>query len=293
MKQIARRRTPYILLAPFVLIFFGFIAYPMLYSIVIAMQQTFGPRRSRFVFLDNFTTLLSDPLFWKAMGNTVIFAAGSVLIQLPISLGLAMLLNRKDIRGRVIFRLILFSPVLVGPVFVALIFALIFDKQGLMNQWLHGVFSAFPPDFAWLENFVMGSLILAALWQYAGFNMVYFLAALQNVDREQVEAASIDGANAWQVFINITLPAIRPVGTFVVLLSLIGSFQMFELAWIMFDNTAGPNDQALFVVTYLYQAGFIQNDLGYASAIGWFLALALIGFAVIQRKVAEDKEVSA
>ena len=288
--SIEKRRTPYILIAPFVLIFVGFIAYPMVYSIVMAMQQTFGPKRSRFVFLDNFWTLLNDPLFWKAMSNTVLFAAGSVLIQLPISLGLAMLLNRKDIRCRALFRLILFSPVLVGPVFVALIFALIFDKQGLMNQWLHGMFSAFPPDFAWLEKFVMGSLIVAALWQYAGFNMVYFLAALQNVDREQIEAASIDGANSFQVFLNVTLPAIRPVGTFVVLLSLIGSFQTFELAWVMFDNTAGPNDQALFVVTYLYQTGFIQNDLGYASAIGWLLALALIGFALVQRRVAEDKE---
>tara|TARA_R110002111_G_scaffold73174_3_gene117079 strand:- start:476 stop:1351 length:876 start_codon:yes stop_codon:yes gene_type:complete len=277
--------APYVLVAPFVTIFAIFMAYPMLYSAVMAMQQTYGPKASEFVFLDNFKNLMVDPFFWKAVRNTFVFAAGSVLIQLPLALGLAMLLNRPEVRGRVIFRLIFFSPALVGTVFIALMFGLMFNREGLVNFTLHGVFSAFDPEFPWLERFVMGSLIIASLWQYVGFNMIYFLAALQNVSRDLAEAAMVDGAGPIARFLNVTIPAIRPIASFVVLLSLIGSFQLFELAWVLLNNSSGPNDQGMTVVMYLYQNGFVSFDLGYASAIGWVLAILLMGFALVQHKV--------
>lgn len=277
--------APYVLVAPFVTIFAIFMAYPMLYSAVMAMQQTYGPKASEFVFLDNFKNLAADPFFWKAVRNTFVFAAGSVLIQLPLSLGLAMLLNQPQIKGRMLFRLIFFSPALVGTVFIALMFGLMFNREGLVNFSLHSLFSGFDPEFPWLERFVMGSLIIASLWQYVGFNMIYFLAALQNVSRDLAEAAMVDGAGPIARFRNVTIPAIRPVASFVVLLSLIGSFQLFELAWVLLNNSGGPNDQGLTVVMYLYQNGFISFDLGYASAIGWVLALMLMGFALVQHKV--------
>ncbi len=277
--------APYVLVAPFVTVFAVFMAYPMLYSAVMAMQQTYGAKASQFVFLQNFEYLLSDPFFWKAVRNTFVFAAGSVLIQLPLSLGLAMLLNQPQVRGRVIFRLIFFSPALVGTVFIAMMFGLMFNKQGLVNFTLHGLFSGFDPVYPWLEQFVMGSLIIASLWQYVGFNMIYFLAALQNVSRDLSEAAMVDGAGPFARFRNVTIPAIRPVASFVVLLSLIGSFQLFELAWVLLNNSGGPNDQGLTVVMYLYQNGFISFDLGYASAIGWALAILLMGFALVQHRV--------
>jgi len=277
--------APYVLVAPFVIVFTVFMAYPMLYSAVMAMQQTYGPKASVFVYLDNFKNLAVDPFFWKAVRNTFVFAAGSVLIQLPLSLALAMLLNQPQIRGRVFFRLIFFSPALVGTVFIALMFGLMFNREGLVNFSLHSLFSGFDPEFPWLERFVMGSLIIASLWQYVGFNMIYFLAALQNVSRDLSEAAMVDGAGPIARFRNVTIPAIRPVASFVVLLSLIGSFQLFELAWVLLNNSGGPNDQGLTVVMYLYQNGFVFFDLGYASAIGWVLALMLMGFALLQHKV--------
>ncbi len=279
------RWAPYVLIAPFLAVFVTFMAYPMLYSLVLAVQQTYGPKASRFVFLDNFAYLLTDPLFWRAVRNTFVFAAGSVLIQLPLSLGLAMLLNHNKVKGRIFFRLIFFSPALVGTVFIAVMFGLMFSRDGLINFSLHGLFSVFDPEFPWLERFVMGSLILAALWQFVGFNMIYFLAALQNVSKELSEAAMVDGAGPWPRFMNVTVPAIRPIASFVVLLSLIGSFQLFELAWVLLNNSGGPDDQGLTVVMYLYQKGFISFDLGYASAIGWVLAALLMVFAVIQRRV--------
>ena len=275
--------APYLLISPFVVVFAVFMAYPMIYSVVLSLQQTYGPKSREFVFLDNFAFLLTDPLFWKAMKNTFIFAAGSVFLQLPLSLGLAMLLNHEKVRGRVFFRMVFFSPVLVGTVFIALMFGLMLSKDGLVNTTLYEIIPGFNREFPWLERFVMGSLILAALWQYVGFNMIYFLAALQNVNKDLSEASMVDGAGPLPRFLNVTLPAIWPVATFVVLLSLIGSFQIFDLPWVLLNNSSGPNDQGLTVVMYLYQKGFVSFELGSASAIGWVLAVLLMGFAVLQQ----------
>jgi len=284
------RWAPYFFLAPFLLIFAAFTLYPLLQSLILSFQQTHGPKSSVFVGLSNFRFLSSDPLFWIAVKKTSIFAAASVFIQLPLSLGLAMLLNRPDIKGRAIFRLIFFSPSLVGLVFVATIFSLIFEKRtGLLNVALHHLIG-FNLDFPWLQEHVMAAMIIAALWIYVGFNMVYFLAALQNVNPELVEAAMVDGAGWWRRFWHITVPAIRPVAAFVVLLSIIGSFQLFELPFILL-NGPGPDNQGLTVVMYLFQVGFQQGDLGYASAIGWMLAVLLGLFAIGQQLIARREEV--
>ncbi len=279
----------YMLAAPFLGVFLLFVVVPLARAGVLALMQTYGPQDSRFVMLRNFTSLVQDPLFWRAVGNTLVFTAASVFIQLPLALGLAMLLNRPGLRGRGAYRLIFFSPQLMGLVFVAMLASIIFEKRsGLLNQALHAAFGT-SLDFPWLQTFVMPTLIITTLWMYVGFNMVYFLAALQNVDQTLVEAASIDGAGPWARFVNVTLPAIRPVASFVVLLSIIGSVQLFELPYVMLNATAGPANRGLTIVMYLYQSGFETGDLGYASAIGWVLALMLVGFAAIQLRLARSE----
>jgi len=272
---------------PFVAIFGVFVVWPLASSMGLAFQQTFGPDTTHWVGLRNFRYLATDPLFWKAVSNTAIFTMGSLFIQLPVALGLALLLNRPDLRGRAWWRLIFFSPALVGLPFVAILFSPIFQKRiGLLNAGLHALTGgAWDPEFAWLQSYVMSALVLAALWMYAGFNMVYFLAALQNVSKDLTEAAEMDGCNAWQRFWHVTLPEIRPVAGFVILLSIIGSFQVFELSFILLNNSAGPDDRGLTIVMYLYQTGFITGDLGYASAVGWVLALFLMGIALIHRRL--------
>jgi ABC-type sugar transport system permease subunit len=275
--------VPWLFLAPFLLTIAVFLAWPLLQSVLLSMQQTYGPRTTRWIGFENFTFLLGDPLFWKALRNTVVFACGSVFLQLPLSLGLAMLLNRPGLKGRAFFRLIFFAPSLVGLVFVGLMFALMFEKRtGMINVALHSLFASFNPEFPWLQEYVMPALILAALWLYVGFNMIYFLAALQNVPAELMEAAALDGAGPWQRFRHVVVPEIMPVVSFVVLLSLLGSFQLFELPFILL-NGPGPDNSGLTIVMYLYQMGFSANDLGYASAIGWMLALMLGTFALGQR----------
>lgn len=283
--------VPWVFLAPFLLSFGVFLVWPLIQSVVLAFQQTFGPKTTTWVGLDNFLFLFRDRLFWKAVSNTALFALGSVCIQLPLSLGLAMLLNRPGLRGRAFFRLVFFAPSLVGLVFVGLLFSLMFaPRTGLVNTTLHGLFPAFNPEFPWLEIYIMPALILAALWLYVGFNMVYFLAALQNVPEELIEAASLDGAGPWHRFRHIILPEILPVATFVVLMSLLGSLQLFELPFVLLNSGAGPDNRGLTIVMYLYNTGFVTGDLGYASAIGWVLALLMGAFALAQRWLNKRQE---
>jgi ABC-type sugar transport system permease subunit len=283
--------APWVFCTPWLALFAVFTVWPLAQSLVLAFQQTFGPKSTVFIGANNFGFLLQDPLFWKAVRNTAVYTLGAVFLQLPIALGLALLLNRPGLRGRNVFRLIFFAPSLVGLVFVGVMFAQLFQKRtGLINSALHGLFPRWDPEFAWLDTHVMPSLFVASVWLYAGFNMIYFLAALQNVNRELLEAANIDGAGPWQRFRHVVLPEIRPVAAFVVLLSVIGSFQLFELPWVLLDNSGGPDDRGLTIVMYLYQTGFLTGDLGYASAIGWVLGLLLAIAAAVQMWATQREE---
>lgn len=301
----ARTKTTfaaYALLAPFGLVFAVFLLFPLLKSVVLSGQQRFGPAHAEWVGFDNFVWLAKDPEFWIAVKNTVIYTLGSLFIQLPLALALAMLLNSKLLRGRSLYRLIFFSPQLMGLVFAAILAALVFEKRaGLLSQSLHGLtlflndamglpIAVWDLDFPWLQGYVMPTLILISLWMYVGFNMVYFLAALQNIDQSLVEAAAVDGAGPIARFRNVTIPGIRPVASIVVLLSIVGSFQLFELPFILLDQTPGPNKSGLTIVMYLYIKGFAQGDLGYASAIGWVLAIVLAGLAAVQMRIAGGGE---
>ncbi len=280
--------APWLLLGPFLACFGVFFALPLVQSVGLSMRQTFGPAASEFVGAANYRNVMADPLFWKAVRNTVVFTVGNVIIQLPLALLLAMLLNRPGLRWRGALRAIFFAPVLVGVVFVAMIFGVIFEKRtGLVNQALHSMIG-WDLDFPWLQRYVMPAMIIASLWQYLGFNMVYFLGALQNVRKELIEASTLDGAGPWQRFRHVVVPQIRPVASFVVLLSIVGSFQLFELPYVLFNGTAGPDNRGLTIVMYLYQMGFDQGDLGYASAVGWLLAALLIVFALLQRRLAGE-----
>ena len=281
---IQHRYAPYFFVAPFIVLFCAFGLYPLVKSVLLSFYATSGPKSQLFVGLENFRFILDDPSFRQAVMNTAIFAAGSVFLQLPLSLGLALLVNYRLLRGRNLFRLCFFSPNLVGMVFVGVIFSVIFTAPyGLLNVVLHNLVGT-SLEIGWLDNpkLIMPALVLTSLWMYVGFNMVYFLAALQGVDLTLYEAATVDGAGPIQRFWHVTLPSIQPVAVFVIVLSTIGSFQLFELPYLMLGNGPGAGDAGLTIVMYLYQNGFITGDLGYASAIGWTLALGVLVLAVIQ-----------
>lgn len=277
-------RAPYFFLVPYCLLTLVFFLYPLFDAAVLTFYQTNGPLSRIYVGLANFEFVFNDPDFYKALKNTTVFAFFSIFLQLPLSLGLALLLNSGKDKIKGVFRLMLFSPHLVGQVFVGIMFAIMFVPQfGLFNIFLDKLFGV-GLQMNWLKDssLVMPALVLTSLWMYVGFNMIYFLAALQNVDKSLVEAATIDGAGPWQRFLNVTLPAIKPVTTFVVVMSTIGSFQLFELPFVLLDNGFGPENAGMTMVGYLYNAAFAAGDLGRGAAVGWVLALIIFVLSLIQ-----------
>jgi ABC-type sugar transport system permease subunit len=282
--------APYFFLLPYFLVTLVFFLYPLIRATILAFYQTNGPARRAFVGWSNFTFVLHDPDFHTALKNTTIFAAFSIGLQLPLSLGLAMLLNTKSGRFKGFFRLAIFAPNLVGQVFVGILFSMLFTpRYGLFNRFLQALVG-WGLEQQWLGDpkLVMPAIILASLWMYVGFNMIYFLAALQNVDQGLVDAAKIDGAGPFNIFWNVTVPAIIPVGTFVVVTSTIGSYQLFELPYTLlqnYDAGYGPQDSGLTIVGYLYRYAFDGGDLGTAAAVGWLLTFLILIVSLIQIRI--------
>lgn len=293
-RQLTKGYAPWLLLSPYIAVTLMFTVYPLLNAGVLAFYQTNGPASRAFVGLDNFRFILSDPTFYRALQNTSIFALCSVFLQLPLSLGLALLLNTSQSRLKGFFRLVLFSPNLVGQIFVGILFSVLFTpRYGLINRFIQAL-TGWGLEKNWLGEpaLVMPAIVLTALWVYVGFNMIYFLAALQSVDKSLEEAARIDGANPFQVFWNVTLPSMRHVVAFVVIISIIGSFQLFELplALLPATNGRGPDNAGLTVISYLYEIGFSQGDLGLGSAIGWVVALVILAVSALQIRLSRATE---
>jgi ABC-type sugar transport system permease subunit len=282
-----RRAAPYLFVSPFLVLFTAFFAWPLARSLYLSLYKTAGPRRRYFVGLENYAFLLRDDFFWFAVLNTVAYALAFLLIQIPLSLGLAVLLNSKRVRGRALFRLAFFSTHLIGGVFVGIIFTQVLKpRYGLLNITLSAVSgTSVEIDWTGRPETAMLSVLLAALWLSVGYGMVYFLAALQAVDRELYEAAAVDGAGRLGQFFHVTLPGVRHVLGFLALMGFIGAMQLFELPYLLFGQTAGPSNSAMTIVMYLFTAGFQAGDLGYAAAIGWMLVLFTLGLALLQSRL--------
>ena len=273
--------------SPFVVLFLVFMVYPLTRSIVLSFYQTAGPVRQRYVGWGNYAFLLRDQYFWLAVANTALLTLLFLIVQIPLSLGLAILVNAKVIRWKNFFRFAFFSTHLVGGVFASVLFMQMLNpRQGLINRTL-GLFVGHVPEFQWLSDPILARLaILAAwLWLSVGWGMIYFLAALQAVDQELYEAADVDGAGPWRKFCNITLPGIKSVLIFMILIGTIGGFQLFEIPYIFFPNDNGPNLAGLTIVSYLFSTGWQTGDLGIASAIGWMLVILIFAVSVVQYRL--------
>ncbi len=286
--SIQQHAAPYAFVAPFVILFIVFQLYPLARSLVLSTHKTIGPQHQIAAGLDNYRFVLRDRYFWLAVANTVVYTLSFVALQIPMSFALAMLLNSRRVWGRAVYRFAFFSTNLIGPVFVAVLFAQLFDtRSGLINLALSRILQR-PVEIAWLGDpkLALASVLIAGLWLSVGFGMIYFLAALQAVDHHLYESAQVDGAGRWSKFWHITLPSVRPALIFVLLLDTISGFQLFELPWVLFRQTPGPNSRALTVVMYLFQVGFQANDLGVASAVGWILVAMILLVAIAQLRIA-------
>ena len=282
----ARPIAPYLFLAPFLLIFGVFFLYPLALSLLMSVRTYAGPREHRFVGANQFTFIFGDVFFWVAVANTISYTLLFLLFQIPLSLGLALAVNSRRLRGRALFRLALLLPFLVGNVLVAVLFTfLLAPRQGLVNQAIALVAPTVGADLNWKTDpfLATAAIVMAGLWLSVGWGMVYLLAALQAVDPALYEAAQVDGANRWRRFRHVTLPGIRPVLAYLILVGTVGGLQLFELPYVFFQGL-GPKLRGLTVVQYLVLRGFDRGDLGMASAVGWILVALISLVTLVQIK---------
>ncbi|MXX27455.1 MAG: sugar ABC transporter permease [Caldilineaceae bacterium SB0668_bin_21] len=276
-----RRLAPYLFISPFYILFVVFALGPLIAALYFSMIKWPGTGPMTFLGLANYLELFEDEIFLKSLGNTTYYAIGAVFVILPVALFLALLINAAVVRAKSLFRIAFILPVLTSTVAATIMFLLMFEHQyGLFNVALEAVgLNA----LKWLdEELVKLSVLLVAAWRYTGLSMLYFLAGLQSIPTDVYEAASVDGAGRWTTFWQITLPLLRPVSLFVVVVSIIGSFQFFAEPLLLAGG--GPNNASLTIANYLYRVGFSYLRMGYASAVGYILAVIIFILTLLQLK---------
>ncbi len=266
-------------LMPSVVGFFVFTAFPVVAAIGLAFYDYDLLLGREFNGLDNFRELAKDDVFRAAVVNTFYFTLVSVPLSVVLGLAAALLVN-EALRGVVFFRTIYLLPYVTVTVAVALVWRWIYlPDVGLMNTFL-GWFGIDGPNWLSSRTWAMPGLIIMSVWKSFGYNMVIFLAGLTAIPQHLYDAAKVDGANAWRRFLHITLPMLSPTTLFVMVISLIGSFQVFDQALVM--TNGGPGTSTTTLVLYIYQAGFQSYKMGYASAIALVLFVIVAVVTTIQ-----------
>lgn len=273
----------YSFMAPTILVMGSFVILPISYALFLAFNKVriLGELSYRFIGLKNFIRMASDERVWIALKNTAEYVVIVVPIQTILALVLALLLN-SSIKSKNFFRIIFFLPTVTSSAVLTLIFMWIYNSNGLLNNFL--AFLGLP-TYNWIGDpaVALKSIMLMNIWSTAPFYMVIYLAALQNISESLYEAATIDGANRFDQFISITLPLLRPVTFFIVVMGIIGTFQLFDQSYIFSAGSGGPNNSTLTVVLLIYQYAFKSLDMGYAAALALMLAGVIMVVTLIQR----------
>ncbi|GAA4285716.1 sugar ABC transporter permease [Georgenia daeguensis] len=294
-RAVARRRrgrrdtrAALLFISPWIVGFLVFHAWPVLYSAYLSLTDYDVINDPNFVGLDNYRRLFEDEKIALALGNTFFYAAIQVPLYIVVSLGLAMLLNQAG-RAAGFFRTAFYLPNMTPPVAVGVLLLLVFNGQnGLINEVL-GFFGIDGPNWTTDQTWIKPAIILTSLWS-VGSSVIILLAALRNVPQELYDAARVDGANAWQRTVRITIPMISGALFFVFIVNSIAAFQTFTEAYTAFfgsGNTTYSNDAALFYVIYLFQQAFEFLNMGYASAMAWVLFVIILIITLVQLKVSK------
>jgi len=294
-RQIQQMRLALLFLAPSIIILLVFMASPAINAILLSLKSWDGMRPAEWVGLNNYINLLQDRIFWLALKNTAYFTIATVIFQTTVPLLVASLLNSK-IRGSTAFRTLYFMPVVISGAISGLLWSMIYEPNfGILNETLRSLGLG---NFAqlWLadRNTVMPSIILVSIWGSLGFYIVIFFAGLQNIPQELYEAASLDGAGAWQRFRHVSVPMLRPVITVAVVLNTIGGIQVFDSVWVM--TAGGPNHASETLGTYLYSTAFgargsSNPQLGYAATIAIFILIFSLVISVFQIRLGRRSEI--
>lgn len=279
--------APYLFVAPFFILFAAFWVYPVVYSLWLSFQH-WSATSSVFLGLANYQRMLTDPAVQAAFGNAIWYLVVNNCFQIPIALAIAVLLNAPRLRGRAPLRAAFFAPNVVSGVVAAIVFQIILGQGGVLSALLGN-------HIQWLQSttWAKPAVIVVGGWRWIGYWVVILLAGLQTVPNELVEAARVDGARSIRILFSVTLPLLRPVLLFVLVINSIGTLQIFEEPLLLFPGTVGgPQYAAISPVLAVYRAGFQDFDLGYAAAIGWVLTLMIVVIVIIQMTVLRTREVA-
>lgn len=280
--------TAWLFSAPAVLLIGAFIVLPFLLAFYFSFtnERLISPRPTEWVGLANYERVLfEDPRFWRALTNNVVFSLVVVPVQTAFALLLAILVNQK-LKGVVVFRTIFFMPITVVMAAVAVIWIVLLNPQGLINAFMSIItFGQFTPDWLADPSWALVAIMITSIWASVGFQMIILLAALQDVPETLYEAARLDGANNWQQFLNVTLPGIRNPLLFVLTITTILSFRLFDQVWIMPDRPGGPLDATRTLMVDIVDTGLNRGAVGLGSALSViFLAIVLV-ITIIQRRL--------
>lgn len=273
----------YLFILPTILFYLGFQGWPILSSIYYSTLDWSGiSTQKKFVGMANFTELFGDQWFWNAFLNSLKYMVLSVPILLVVSLLLAVLLNDKTIKGREVFRTLFFLPVITTASIIGIIMLFIWSPTGIINAAIT-VFGGNPINFLGKADTALTTVVLIAVWKDVGIYMIYWLAALQGVPQDVMEAASIDGATKWKTFKHITFPLILPIGGVIALLATINSLKVFDIVQTM--TGGGPFFATDVMGTFVYRAAYNSSigmpRLGYASAAAMLFGIIVIVFGIV------------
>jgi ABC-type sugar transport system permease subunit len=277
--RLRRSVYPYVWISPALLVFGVFTLLPLAAGLALSLVSWDGIHAASWQGLANYVQVLQDQTFWQALVHNVIYAVGTVVGKIVLALVLAVLLNRA-LRGRAVFRTVLFMPVVMSFVVVGLIWSWIYNYNfGLLNAIVGALgLQAWKQDWLGNASIALGALIVVDIWKWFGFHMVINLAGLQSIPNELFEAARIDGASGWQSFWRITLPLLKPVTMINVLLATSGAFNVFDLVYVMTEG--GPVNATDVAMLHIYTQAFQFYRFGYAAAMSYIL-LILVGIVTL------------
>jgi ABC-type sugar transport system permease subunit len=280
-RELRQSQWAYILLSPFLFLFVLVLAYPLLYSLYLSFFDATLNQAPVFVGLQNFQKLFTDAEFLQSLRNTAFYAVFVVIGETVLPLFMAIAMN-EALPFRTALRAAFFLPVVTSWTVISLIWAMLFAQQGLANSVVQMLGLPTQPFFS-DPGQAMWIIIAVGIWRNLGYYMVIYLAALQGVPQELYEAASIDGATKWRQIWHVAIPALRPVIYFVITITIIRSFQLFEQPFIM--TNGGPLNATLSIVQLLYRHAFTNLEFGYGSAIATFLLVLLVALALLNKRV--------
>jgi len=290
--QARQQAAGWAFLTPATLLIFLMSFYPMVQAFITSLK-TGSSANLQWAepLFNNYSRMLQDKMFKTAMGNTFLYLLIQVPIMLVLAILLAQLLNNKDLKFRGLFRTMIFLPCATALVSYAIIFKTLFATQGLINSWLVGI-GIVKENVNWLgqPGTAKAVIIIALLWRWTGYNMVFFLAGLQNIDYSVYEAANIDGASGWQTFWSITVPLLKPVIVMTGIMSINGTLQLFDESVNL--TNGGPANTTITMSHYIYNNSLGQGvaNFGYASALAFVVFILVAVLAFINMKVGDTRD---